>query len=225
MKAPKVGDRVQVAAAAAKGKKLATQRYGANAKVKKLSGEIIASESSGRRHPWRVRWNDVNIGESVHSSKVLENAGSVEEIEDYVVMAEHDSDEELPAEELAEAEPEMEEGGEPSSINPLVVKGIKWTIVDNLVDTRYIPKQLYLRDYEVNQEDTTVTAIAEAATKEFEALSEFLPDLPDTDARTLALRMYYLELSENVPSSDAPTKGRTICTGITKEGQTAVLED
>ena len=111
MKAPKVGDRVQVAAAAAKGKKLATQRYGANAKVKKLSGEIIASEGSGRRHPWRVRWNDVNIGESVHSSKVLENAGSVEEIEDDVVMAEHDSDEELPAEELAEAEPEMEEGG------------------------------------------------------------------------------------------------------------------
>ena len=81
------------------------------------------------------------IGESVHSYKVLENAGSVEEIEDDVVMAEHDSDEELPAEELAEAEPEMEEGGEPSSIDPLVVKGIKWTIVNNLVDTHYIPKQ------------------------------------------------------------------------------------
>ncbi|KAL5488781.1 hypothetical protein EMCRGX_G017777 [Ephydatia muelleri] len=30
----------------------------------------------------------------------------------------------------------MEEGGEPSSIDPLVVKGIKRTIVDNLVDTR-----------------------------------------------------------------------------------------
>ena len=43
--------------------------------------------------------------------KVLENAGSVEEIEDDVVMAEHDSDEELPAEELAEEEPEIEEGG------------------------------------------------------------------------------------------------------------------
>ena len=52
----------------------------------------------------------------------------------------------------------------------------------------------------------TQSAIAEAATKEFEALSEFLPDLPDTDARTLALRMYYLELSENVSSSDAQTK-------------------
>ena len=42
-------------------------------------------------------WDDVKIGESVHSCKVLENAGSVEEIEDDVVMAEHDSDEELPA--------------------------------------------------------------------------------------------------------------------------------
>ena len=50
---------------------------------------------------------------------------------------------------------------------------------------------------------------AEAATKEFEALCEFLSDLPDTDARTLASRMYYLEeleLSENVSSSDAQTK-------------------
>ena len=101
MKAPKVGDRVQATAAAAMGKKLATQRYGANAKVKKLSGEIIPSEGSGRGCKWRVRWDDVKIGESVHSCKVLENAGSVEEIEDDVVMAEHDSDEELPAEELA----------------------------------------------------------------------------------------------------------------------------
>ena len=42
-----------------------------------------------------VHWDDVKIGESVHSSKVLENAGSVEEIEDDVVMAEHDSHEEL----------------------------------------------------------------------------------------------------------------------------------
>ena len=42
-------------------------------------------------------------------------------------MAERDPDEELPAEELAEVEPEIEEGGEPSSIDPLVVKGIKWT--------------------------------------------------------------------------------------------------
>ena len=44
MKAPKIGNRVQATAAAAMGKKLATQCYGANAKVRKLSGEIIASE-------------------------------------------------------------------------------------------------------------------------------------------------------------------------------------
>ena len=131
MKAPKVGDRVQPTAAAAMGKKLATQRYGANAKAKKLSGEVIASEGSGRGCKWRVHWDDVKIGESAHSSKVLVNAGTVEEIEDDVVMAEHDSDEELPAEELAEAEPEMGKGGEPPSIDPLVVKGIKWTIIDN----------------------------------------------------------------------------------------------
>eukprot|EP00731_Ephydatia_muelleri_P015365 Em0008g1085a len=56
-------------------------------------------------------------------------------------MDERDSDEEL--QELAEAEPEMEEGREPTSIDRdlLVIKGIKWTIVDNLVDIRYIPKQ------------------------------------------------------------------------------------
>ena len=81
MKAPKVGDRVQPTAAAAKGKKLATQCYGANAKAKKISGEIIASEGSGRWCKWRVHWDDVKIGESVRSFKVLENAGSVEEIE------------------------------------------------------------------------------------------------------------------------------------------------
>ena len=46
----------------------------------------------------------------------------------------------------------------------------------------------------------TQSAIAEAAIKAFESLSEFLPDLPDTDARTLALRMYYLELSEDAQS-------------------------
>ena len=40
-------------------------------------------------------------------------------------MAEHDSDEVLPAEELAEAEPEMEEGGGTIINRPLVVKGIK----------------------------------------------------------------------------------------------------
>ena len=48
MKPPKVGDRVQTTAAVVMGKKLAIQRYGANAKVKKISGEIIVSEGSGR---------------------------------------------------------------------------------------------------------------------------------------------------------------------------------
>lgn len=38
--------------------------------------------------------------------------------EDYIVMALNYSDEELPAVELAEAEPEMEESREPSSIDP-----------------------------------------------------------------------------------------------------------
>ena len=113
------------------GKKLATQRYGANAKVKKLSGEIIASEGSGCGRKWRIPCDDVKIGESVHSSKVLENAESIEETEDDVVIAEYESDEELPAEELVEAKPERVKGGEPSYINPLVVKGFKWTIVDN----------------------------------------------------------------------------------------------
>ena len=52
---------------------------------KSFAGEIIASEGSGRGRKWRVRWDgDVKIGESVHSCKVLENAGSVEEIEDDV---------------------------------------------------------------------------------------------------------------------------------------------
>ena len=87
------------------------------------------------------RWNDVKISKSIHSSKVLENAGTFEEIKDDIFMAEHDSDKELPAEELAVAEPEIEEGREPSSIDPLVVKGIIWTKVDNMVDTCYIPKQ------------------------------------------------------------------------------------
>ncbi|KAL5516313.1 hypothetical protein EMCRGX_G001604 [Ephydatia muelleri] len=103
------------------------KRLGSKTEKPQLSpkrvGLLEASEGSGRGRKWRVCWDDVKIGKSVHSSKVLENAGSVEEIEDDVVMAEHDSDEELLAEELAEAEPETEEGGEPSSIDPLVVKG------------------------------------------------------------------------------------------------------
>ena len=52
----------------------------------------------------------------------------------------------------------------------------------------------------------TRSAIEEAANKEFQPLSEFLPNLPDTDARTLALRMYYLELSESASPSDAQAR-------------------
>ena len=48
----------------------------------------------------------------------------------------------------------------------------------------------------------TQSAIPDAAINEF----EFLPHQPDTDARTQALRMYYLELSENVSSSDAQAR-------------------
>eukprot|EP00731_Ephydatia_muelleri_P034398 Em0058g4a len=102
------------------------KRLGSKTEKPQLSpkrvGLLEASEGSGRGRKWRVCWDDVKIGKSVHSSKVLENAGSVEEIEDDVVMAEHDSDKELLAEELAEAEPETEEGGEPSSIDPDVEK-------------------------------------------------------------------------------------------------------
>lgn len=43
----------------------------------------------------------------------------------------------------------------------------------------------------------TQSTIAEAAIKEIESFSEFLPNVLDTNARTLALRMYHLELSEN----------------------------
>ena len=68
MKVPKVEDRVQATAAVATSKKVATKHYGADAKAKKLSGETITSESIGPRH----RWNDVKIGESVHSYRVLE---------------------------------------------------------------------------------------------------------------------------------------------------------
>jgi hypothetical protein len=64
------------------------------------------------------------MSKSANFFTVLENAGTIEVIEDDVVVAVHDSDEELP-----------------SSIDPLVDKGIKWTIVDNMADTRYIPKQ------------------------------------------------------------------------------------
>ena len=45
--------------------------------------------------------------------------------------------------------------------------------------------------------------IASNASKELEALAAHMPDIPDADARKLALRMYYLELSEGVLLNDA----------------------
>ena len=38
----------------------------------------------------------------------------------------------------------------------------------------------------------TAASIAESATKELQSLAEFMPNLADTDARTLALRLYYI---------------------------------
>eukprot|EP00731_Ephydatia_muelleri_P010816 Em0005g1402a len=77
----------------------------------------------------------------------------------------------------------------------------------------------------------TQSAIEEAANKEFQSLSEFLPNLPDTDARTLALRMYYLELSESVSPSDAQArssyheaKGFAHCLRIQLHSLNAVVE-
>ena len=48
--------------------------------------------------------------------------------------------------------------------------------------------------------------IASIASKELEALAAHMPDIPDADARKLALRMYYLELSDGVSLKDAQTK-------------------
>ena len=45
--------------------------------------------------------------------------------------------------------------------------------------------------------------IAADATKELESLAEHMPDISDSDARVLALRMYYIELAEGVSPSDA----------------------
>ena len=51
--------------------------------------------------------------------------------------------------------------------------------------------------------------IASNASKELEALAAHMPDIPDADARKLALRMYYLELSEGVLLKDAcPNESR-----------------
>ena len=48
--------------------------------------------------------------------------------------------------------------------------------------------------------------IAKDAIKELECLAEHMPDISDTDARVLALRMYYIELADGVSPSDAQQK-------------------
>ena len=48
--------------------------------------------------------------------------------------------------------------------------------------------------------------IKDASTDQLDALSEFMPDRTDSDAKILALRMYYLELSDGVSSIQAQDK-------------------
>ena len=48
--------------------------------------------------------------------------------------------------------------------------------------------------------------IAEDATKELESLAGYMPDLSDTDARVLALRLYFIELADGVSPSVAQDK-------------------
>ena len=50
--------------------------------------------------------------------------------------------------------------------------------------------------------------IVEDAVKELESLADYTPDLPDSDARVLALRLYYIELhvADGVPPSVAQDK-------------------
>ena len=52
----------------------------------------------------------------------------------------------------------------------------------------------------------TKVAIEENAVKELQNLAEYVPDLSDSDARVLALRMYYIELADGVSPNDAQEK-------------------
>lgn len=51
----------------------------------------------------------------------------------------------------------------------------------------------------------TSSTICESAAKELDSLAAHMPNLPDTDARTLALRMYYIEVSNGVHCGDTET--------------------
>ena len=48
--------------------------------------------------------------------------------------------------------------------------------------------------------------IQENSAKQLDALGQCLPDLPESDTKILALRMYYLELSDGVSASHAQEK-------------------
>ena len=52
----------------------------------------------------------------------------------------------------------------------------------------------------------TAAAIARSAAKELQSLAEFMPNLADTHARTLALRLYYIELADGVSPIRARNK-------------------
>ena len=54
----------------------------------------------------------------------------------------------------------------------------------------------------------TAASIAESAPKELQSLAEVMPNLADTDARTLALRLYYIELADGISSVRAWNKVR-----------------
>ena len=44
----------------------------------------------------------------------------------------------------------------------------------------------------------TAASIVESAMKELKSLADFMPNLADTDVRTLALRLYNIELADGV---------------------------
>ena len=52
----------------------------------------------------------------------------------------------------------------------------------------------------------TAASIAESAMKELKSLADFMPNLADTDVRTLALRLYYIELADGVSPVRARNK-------------------
>ena len=54
----------------------------------------------------------------------------------------------------------------------------------------------------------TAASIAESAPKELQSLAEVMPNLADTDARTLALRLYYIELADGISPVRAWNKVR-----------------